>query len=380
MTGNDRSIRFATLCALAAGLGATHCKRSATNDAQTATMNAAQDARATSESPTGAVVVGPVAAGSNACDTTIYEVAPGGEVQDLTQTQTMLLWREPRGIMGYRKPAGPPTLLVALDRPREFVADENYAYVALQGRDRNGLFRVPLAGGTPEFMTAPGGVFNTIDDLAINATHVIMSRNMGEVVRVAKTPPFATQVYSRRNQRRNAFGGWAASDHALWMEYAGRGLSGSTWARLDLESGAVAPIDPPAIRVVAQGSTVFVVRGTRGLTVNANEQRHEVFVANEATGVIEPRAWWSGTWGFGWAADNGKLAFSTIVEAPANAMPIKGWLYGVAGQGPMQRYRSCPPGTSMMRTPLDAIFDGQTIYARVSDNSNRHSIVRVTPQ
>lgn len=379
MSAHHRTIGFAALGAVAASLGLSHCKRGAPTDAASAQSSALPDASAPLVAPANNSAT-PAQQPSNACDTTIYEAPAGGEVRDLTQNSAMLIWREARGIMGYRKPSGPAQVLVALDRPRELVIDETHAYVALQGGAQNGLFRVSLAGGTPEFMAAPGGLFNTIDDLAINATHVIMSRNMGEIVRVAKTPPFATQVYSRRDQRRNAFGGWSVSDHAVWMEYAGRGLSGSTWARLDLESGAVAPINPPAVHVAAQGSTVFVIRGTRGLTINAAEQRHEVFVANEATGAIEAQPWWRGSWGFGWAVDRGRLAFSTVLDAPANAMPTKGWLFGVAGQGPMQRFRACPPGTSLMRTPLDAIFDAQTIYARVSDNSNRHSIVRVTAQ
>lgn len=313
-----------------------------------------------------------------ACDEELYRAPAGERVDDLTQTRSMLLWRESRGIMAWPKPSGPARVLLALERPRELAVDEQYAYVAMQGSPLHGLYRIPLSGGAPERMATAGGMLDMIDDVLVNATHVIMSRNMGEIVRVSKEPPFALQAYSRRDQRRDGFGAWAVSDHAVWFDRPGRGLGGRGWVRLDLERGAITVIAPPSLRVFASGASALLLRGTQGMTVNPTAQRHELFVLDEGTGAVQPTAWWSGSWAFGFALDQGRVAFSTVLEAPANAPPTNGWLFGALGQAPPARFRACPRGASLTRTPLHALLDRSTIYAQVSDHNNQHAIVRVT--
>jgi hypothetical protein len=337
------------------GLAATGCQRASRRQADEASTRAS-DTSTLDPSMIGRIRSAPPS-DEEACDEELYRAPAGERVDDLTQTRSMLLWRESRGIMAWPKPSGPARVLLALERPRELAVDEQYAYVAMQGSPLHGLYRIPLSGGAPERMATAGGMLDMIDDVLVNATHVIMSRNMGEIVRVSKEPPFALQAYSRRDQRRDGFGAWAVSDHAVWFDRPGRGLGG---------------------RVFASGASALLLRGTQGMTVNPTAQRHELFVLDEGTGAVQPTAWWSGSWAFGFALDQGRVAFSTVLEAPANAPPTNGWLFGALGQAPPARFRACPRGASLTRTPLHALLDRSTIYAQVSDHNNQHAIVRVT--
>jgi hypothetical protein len=161
MNGHRARIASALLvCTASASL--VHCKRGGRAEPSTQS-DAAPEASPQSSAPS--TVAGSPPAQRSACDTPIYEAPSGSTIENLTQTSTTLLWREPSGVMGYRKPDGPARLIVPLDRPQQLAADDTYAYVALEGREQRGLFRVPFAGGAPEFMAAAAGVFNTIDAL-----------------------------------------------------------------------------------------------------------------------------------------------------------------------------------------------------------------------
>jgi len=239
-------------------------------------------------------------------------------MQNFTQTTAMLLWREQRGIVAWPKPNGPALVLLANDRVKALAADEQYLYFAQENGDRNGVFRVPIAGGEPERMAAIGGTFGLIDDLKSTSTHLVMSRGMGELVRISKSPPFAQQVYSRRDQRRNGFGDWAVSEHAAWFGRPSRGLNDAGWVRLDIETGALTPLEGPIVRIYTSGTNALVVRGhnTLRLTTNPQEREQKLFVVNEGTGAVEATPWWTGEPGFGFAIDGPHVAFSTTVETP----------------------------------------------------------------
>ncbi len=329
-----------------------------------------------------ASVTAPSQPPANPCDAPLYSAPANAELADLAQTSRMLVWRERRGVIAFDKPAGPARVLLALDAPRELAVDEQYAYVALQSGALNGLYRLPLAGGAPERMAVAGGVFNTIDDVLVTESHVIMSRNMGELVRIAKTPPFAAQAFARRDQRRNNFGQWAVSEHAAWFDRPGRGIGSGGWVRLDFATGSVATIAGPVVTVVASGASALLVRGSSSLRPADRPQprAQQLFAIDEGTGAVSASPWWTGFAMFGFAIDRARVAFSTTLEAPDNQMPTTGWMSGAVGQSPPTRFRACPAGTSLMNTALGALFDGDSVYALVSDNNNAKRIVRITRQ
>ncbi|MFO0562813.1 MAG: hypothetical protein U0269_32640 [Polyangiales bacterium] len=357
--GRDRAQHPEALGPQAAQNNAADAQSAAANTAQT---NGAQPTVAT-----------------NPCDAVFYRAPAGDSIQSITQTTAMLLWRERRGILGWPKPNGPVRVLLANDRVKALTADEQYLYFAQENGERNGVFRVPIAGGEPERMAAIGGMFGLIDDLKSTSTHLIMSRGMGELVRISKSPPFAQQVYSRRDQRRNGFGDWAVSEHAAWFGRPSRGLNDAGWVRLDFETGALTAIEGPIARIYAEGTSALVVRGRAALrvTTDAREREQKLFVVNEATGAVEAAPWWTGEPGFGFAIDGPRVAFSTTVETPENAMPVLGWLHGTLGGPPPQRFVTCPRGTSMVRAALRSMFDGNSVFVQVADNNNQHMLMRV---
>lgn len=377
-------MRGSTAFSLAAALMVVACKRQQPDPtpSQVVSNSITPDARAPSNAAQNAAGSSAPMPSANPCDQQLYRAPPGDAMRDLTQTSTTLLWREHRGIIAWPKPSGPERVLIANDRVKAMTADEQYVYFAQETGDRSGVFRVPIAGGEPERMGAIGGMFGLIDELKSTSTHVIMSRGMGELVRIAKQAPFAQQVYSRRDQRRNGFGAWAVSEHAAWFGRPSRGLNDAGWVRLDFETGALTTIEGPIVGIFASATTAVVVRGnaTLRVTTSAQEREQKIFVVNEATGAVEATPWWTGEPGFGFAVGAQRIAFNTILESPANAMPVRGWMHGAVGAGPLQRFITCPSGTSMMTTPLASLFDGDAVYVVVSDSSNRHSLSRIQRQ
>jgi hypothetical protein len=171
---------------------ATACRRNhSEHDRSTNTATSAQGTAADAQSSATPVPTTTPTTASNPCDEVLYRAPAGNSMQNFTQTTAMLLWREQRGIVAWPKPNGPARVLLANDRVKALAADEQYLYFAQENGDRNGVFRVPIAGGEPERMAAIGGTFGLIDDLKSTSTHLIMSRGMGEFVRIAKSPPFA---------------------------------------------------------------------------------------------------------------------------------------------------------------------------------------------
>jgi hypothetical protein len=149
--------------------------------------------------------------------------------------------------------------------------------------------------------------------------------------------------------------------------------------RLDFETGALTPLEGPIVQVYTSRTNALVVRGhnTLRLTTNPQEREQKLFVVNEGTGAVEATPWWTGEPGFGFAIDGPHVAFSTTVETPRNAMPVLGWLHGTIGGAPPQRFVTCPRETSMVRTALCSVFDGNTVFVQVADNNNQHMLMRV---
>lgn len=320
----------------------------------------------------------PSAAG---CEPVLYSAPPGSDIRDLSQTATELVWREYRGVFAMRKPSGDARPVLETVNPRALAVDARYAYVGHRGAQGDGVYRVPLAGGAAEFMGAYGGTFNLIDDLVMAGDHLIMSRGMGELVRIDKAPPYAQRVYSGRDQRRNTFQPMAASEHAVWFARPGNRRNPGGYARLDLETGAVAPIAPPVQTIAAQGGTVAVVRGEPGLraALDFNAQHAAIHFANEVTGEVDATPWWQGALVFGVTVGDGEVFFRTNVDRPATGMPSDGWLRGRVG-ATARSFKRCRAGENLGRTPLGGVRDGDRIYQIVNSLSTGHQIVAITAE
>jgi hypothetical protein len=341
----------------------------------TPTATTAPSPRAPTPSPT-------APAPNNAgCEPVLYSAPPGSDIRDLSQTAAELVWREHRGVFAMRKPSGEARPVLETVNPRALAVDARYAYVGQRGAQGDGVYRVPLAGGTAEFMCAYGGMFNLVDDLVMAGDRLIMSRGMGEIVRIDTAPPYAQRVYSGRDQRRNTFQPMAASEHAVWFARPGNRRNPGGYARLDLETGAVTPIAPPVQTIAAQGGTVVVVRGEPGLraALDFNAQHAAIHFANEVSGEVDATPWWQGSLVFGVTVSDGEVFFRTNVDRPATGMPSDGWLRGRVG-ATARSFKRCRANENLGRAPLGGVRDGDRLYQIVNSLATGHQIVAITAE
>lgn len=364
--------------ALVAAL-ALSCKREPAPAAAPSPTRAPTTAPATP--PPAPPTAAPAPAPAAGCEPVIYSAPPGSDIRDLTQTSTELVWRESRGVFAMRKPTGAARAVLQTLNPHGLVVDERYAYVGHRGAQGDGLYRVPLSGGAAEFMCAYGGMFNILDDLEIAGDRIVMSRGMGELVRIDKAPPYAQRVFSGRDHRRNTFQPMSVSEHAVWFARPGSRREPVSFARLDLESGAVTPIAPPVQTIVARGNTVAVVRGEPGLraALDFNAQHSAIHFADEVTGAVDATPWWQGSLVFGVTLGDGEVFFRTNVDRPATGLPSDGWLRGRVGAS-ARSFRRCGAGQNVGRTPLGGVRDGDRIYQVVNSLATGHQIVAITAE
>jgi hypothetical protein len=379
------------ILAVALGLAITGCpRRSHTVDAATSAQTAVENTAdsALPESITAAQSAGSFAVPPGECEATLHTPADRSDIRDLTLTAQHLVWRENTRVMVWTRstgPSGPKRAVYSHPRLRAVTADDQYLYI---GSD-DGISRLALDGsGTPERMLAPSrSIIATLDDLLSNGTDVIVSRDFGQLVRVSKQPPFASQVFSLPRQKRNVFARWTVSDHAVWFSKPGRGLGSGGWVRLDLTTGATVELSDTSA-VHANGPNVVLVRSLRATPPAAHATGIEalaqlrpmsaqLYVVNELTGQIAASPWWEGPVAFGFAVGPSTVSFRTTVLPADGGLPTMGWLGGALSGASVTEVHRCPTGQGLFNTMLGAVDDGQRIYAVAHDLQHGHRIVTI---